>query len=355
MLDFPEIVEPTVAPATIVVRPVPALDLTKVDLTDVALAQFGKWRDEVAGVTKMLGGVVHDLSTPTKLADAKSLRFRLIGQPRADARKTSKELKSKLAKVSKAIGAEEDAIVLAWDEAEKLITPQIDAREKEIADEEAARQRAAAEAAARDAARKKEITDAIAVVANYATMAAGKDSTTLALGIQYVESLTVDEALFAEFVDQAHKTKADVLEAMRRLHTKALADEDAARELIAQRAESARLVAAVAKLQRQLAAERAAAAPPAVEPTPLESLAASVEKSKQPVAITDEAPATASTPAGAMPADVVEMIDRATEAEDKRLTAAAEIASDFGFYDSEANAWVFTTDALADLIDAARA
>ena len=115
----------------------PALptDLKRIDLQAVALAQFGDWRTDVAAARKNLGTLALDLSIPARIAEAKSLRERVINAPRAQVRKVSKALKSKLATVSKTIGAEEDAAVLAYDEAETLITPQIEAAEQRIEDE----------------------------------------------------------------------------------------------------------------------------------------------------------------------------------------------------------------------------
>lgn len=115
----------------------PALptDLKRIDLQAVALAQFGDWRTDVAAARKNLGTLALDLSIPARIAEAKSLRERVINAPRAQVRKVSKALKSKLAAVSKTIGAEEDAAVLAYDEAETLITPQIEAAEQRIEDE----------------------------------------------------------------------------------------------------------------------------------------------------------------------------------------------------------------------------
>jgi hypothetical protein len=126
-----------------------ALDLTKVNLTDVALAQFGNWRETVAAARKTLAGVQHDLSTTAKLKDAKSLRQRLINAPLADARATSAALKSKLTAVSAEVGEELALIEADYKGVADLITPQIDAREKVLADEKAERERLAAKEAAR--------------------------------------------------------------------------------------------------------------------------------------------------------------------------------------------------------------
>ena len=125
----------------------PALptDLKRIDLQAVALAQFGDWRTDVAAARKNLGTLALDLSIPARIAEAKSLRERVINAPRAQVRKVSKALKSKLATVSKTIGAEEEAAVLAYDEAETLITPQIEAAEQRIEDERLKREKVEAD------------------------------------------------------------------------------------------------------------------------------------------------------------------------------------------------------------------
>lgn len=138
-LDLPPIADPVTA------RPapdLPSVDLKKIDLQTVALAQFGDWRADVAKARENLGTLALDLTIPARIAEAKTLRQRLIGTPRAEARKVAAALKSKLAAVSKAVGAEAEAAVAAYDDAETLITPQIDAAEKRIEDERIARERA---------------------------------------------------------------------------------------------------------------------------------------------------------------------------------------------------------------------
>lgn len=138
-LDLPTITDPV--PAVEPALPAPA-DLKKVDLQAVALAQFGDWRADVAAARKNLSTLALDLSIPARIAEAKTLRQRLIGTPRAEMRKVATALKSRLAQVSKAVGAEADSAVAAYDDAETLITPQIDAAEQRIEAERLERERA---------------------------------------------------------------------------------------------------------------------------------------------------------------------------------------------------------------------
>ena len=141
--DFPELADPApaAAPQATAVAPV---DLKRVDLQAVALAQFGDWRADAAAAHENLSTVVLDLTIPARIAEAKSLRQRLINAPIADARAVSKALKSKLTAVSKAVGVEEEAAVAAYTEAGKLITPKIEAAEQAIEDARRAREEAEA-------------------------------------------------------------------------------------------------------------------------------------------------------------------------------------------------------------------
>lgn len=137
-LDFPT-VETVPMPAA--EKVLAAQDRKNVDLQEVALAQFGDWRADVAAARKNLGTLALDLSIPARIADAKTLRHRIINTPRAEVRKVATALKSKLTAVSKAVGAEMDAAVAAYDEAETLITPQIEAAEWRIEEERQRKER----------------------------------------------------------------------------------------------------------------------------------------------------------------------------------------------------------------------
>lgn len=242
-LEFPTIEEPRAAVATIEAG---AVDLAKLDLQAVALAQFNTSHAAANTAREKLTGVVHDLSTPTKLADAKSLRHRLIGQPLAEARKVSAGLKSKLTAVSKAVGAELVAIESAFDAADALIKPQIEAREAEL---EAERQRKA-EA---EAARMQKHRDNLAKLAGYVEHARGLPSARIADGIAKVSGIEIDREAWEEFADQAEKQKADTLAAMQKLHADALADEERERAAAALKAEQERLAAERAEIERQRA------------------------------------------------------------------------------------------------------
>ena len=286
-LEFPAIDAQAAAPAPkneISVAAAGAIDLAKLDLTDVALAQFGDWRADVKDVETKLTGLVHDLSTQARIDDAKSLRFRLIGKPRAGVNNVSEALKSKLTAVSKAVGVERTTAVAEYNRLETLITPQIEAREAELEAERQARARIESE-------RKAKHEGNLATLAGFVEHAKGLPYSRIADGIAKVTAIVIDRAAWEEFADRAEEQRAVTIERLQALHTAAVAVEEAAaaaeaerveRERVAaeqaevaqrQKEETERLAAVAADLERQRLelvaqqeAARKAAEPPAPEP-----------------------------------------------------------------------------------------
>ena len=252
VLDFPPLPTDAALRTEVATAAATALDLTQIDLTDVALAQFGDWRTKVSEVRTNLRTLALDLSTQAKVDEAKSLRHRLIGQPRADARKVSKELKSKLAQVSKAIGAREDEIVKAWDEAETLITPQIESRQTALDAEKAERARIEREAAEAHAAR-------LATIAGYVEHCRAPDMTAARIGkgIDILTTTDVADADNARAVQLAD-AKCRALDAMWTLYAQAAAREAEAARQEAIRAENERVAAENAREAARIAEEAAA-------------------------------------------------------------------------------------------------
>ena len=248
-LDLPPIdTTPIAAAASTALAP---LDFEKLDLATLAVAKFGDWRGDVAKARNTLDGAVHDLSTQAKVDEAKSLRFRLIGQPRADARKVSKALKSKLAAVSKTVGAEEDAAVAAYDAAETLITPQIEAREAELTAEKIERERIAAERAQKQA-------DGVANIRAYlsrAQTAADMTAERVGKGIVLLEGVTFSADEWLDPVAAA-SAQCETLEGMRVLQATLQAREEAAAAAEAKRLENERVAAELAAAQAKLQAEQ---------------------------------------------------------------------------------------------------
>lgn len=243
-IAFPEIEMP--APTQVAEAVATALDLSKINLSDVALHQFGKWRDKAAESRKTLTGVQHDLSTKSKIDEAKSLRQRLINEPLADARKVSKAVKSKLNAVSSEVGEELTKIEAEYTEIAKLITPQIEAREAELAEEK----RIADE---KEEKRKADIQARIDVITACAVRARAPEMTSerIQKGIDLVDAITVDDT-FAEFKVAAEEAKSATLETMRALAASAKAREEAAALVEAQRIENERVAEALAAKQAEL-------------------------------------------------------------------------------------------------------
>jgi hypothetical protein len=172
-------------------------------------------------------------------------------------------LKAKLTAVSKAVGTELAAIEAEFDAADALITPQIEKREAELAEEK----RIAAE---KEAARVKAHADNIAKLADYAERARGLPAARIRAGIAMVEAIEIDRSAWEEFADRAEEQKAVTLERMRKelaaseaLEAEALRLADERAELERQRAEFEAQRVAAEQLMReaaeqQLAAEKAA-------------------------------------------------------------------------------------------------
>jgi hypothetical protein len=246
LLDLPPIVMPAEAKTDLA-----PLDLKKIDLTDVALAQYGDWRKEVAATRANLSTLVLDLTTPTKIKDARALRQRLIGDPLAAVRKVSAGIKSKMAQASKAVGAELEKIEAAYTKADALILPQIEAREAVLEAERAEKARLEAERVAK-------LQAGIATIRGYVQRAAGLPSERIAKGIAGLAAMTFPVEEWAEFAVPAANAQCETLEALRRMHVAAVQAE-------ADKAARERLEADAAERAAQ---ERAAAPvePPAPEP-----------------------------------------------------------------------------------------
>lgn len=222
-------------------------ELAKVDLKAVALAQFGDWRGEVAAARKTLENVVHDVSTAAKLADVKSLRNRLINVPRAEVRKVSKAVKSRLAAVSKDVGATEEEAVKAWDGVETLITPQIEAGETALENARLAREKAAAE-------RQQKIDDELATITGFLEHAKATEGMTaerVGRGIAALEALTFGAEDWTDPVAAA-SAQQQAITGMRELQAKLAAEEAAAAQLAALREANERMAQMLADQQAAL-------------------------------------------------------------------------------------------------------
>lgn len=230
---------------TAVAQAAAALDLTRVDLRDVALAQFGDWQAEVDAAKQHFSTLVVEMPTQAKVDEYKSMRQRWINAPLAKARATSKALKSKLTTVSRDVGVRLDEIEVGWAAVDKLITPQIDARQAELDAEREAKAQA-------EAARKQAHLDKIAGVRAYLVHAQGLPSERISKGIELVEAMAFGDDC-EEFLSQYEAAKAETLDAMRRL----LADVKAREDAEAQRLENERMAVELERQRQELAAQAA--------------------------------------------------------------------------------------------------
>lgn len=209
-----------------------AIDLSKLNLTDVALAQFGDWEAQVKAAEDKFTDTVFDVSTTTKLAEVKSLRERLVNQPRAEARKVAKAIKSKLSTVSGEVGDRLEKIVAEFDRVQKLIDEPINKREAELE---------------RERERKETLNNAIQTIAAYVDQAKGLPSAKIQEGITALEAMTFGDE-WQEFKDAAIDTHRATIDALRSMFLDALAEEDRK----AEEERKAQTVRLLADLQQQV-------------------------------------------------------------------------------------------------------
>ncbi|MFY7913574.1 MAG: hypothetical protein ACOVPA_02795 [Rubrivivax sp.] len=214
-----------------------ALDLRKIDLTDVALAQYGDWRKDVAATKANLSTLVLDLSTPTKIKEARTLRHRLIGEPLATVRKVAAGIKSKMATTSKAVGAELEQIEAAYTAADALILPKIEAREAELEAERLEKARIEAE-------RVEALQAGVARLLSYSDRAIGQPAEKIAQAITALEAMTFPEERWQEFAGRAAEARQQTVLKLLVLHSQALEAERL-------RAENERLMAEAAQRKQE--------------------------------------------------------------------------------------------------------
>lgn len=247
LLPFPTIDEPpaTAASVQVAVKATPSeIDLKKIDLTDVALAQFGNWRADVAQAAETLKDVAWDVSTTKGLTDIKDVRNKVSKIPRADANKTADALVSKLTQVNKRVRTEQALIVAAYDSLAAPLSAVIDEREAVLAAEKAERDRIEAERVAKHRA-------GIETIRGYAVQAQGKTAWQIASGIDRVRHLSFGPE-WDEFTAEAFSARDETVAALMALHDQTHAREAEAARIETQRIEQARVAAEQAERQRQL-------------------------------------------------------------------------------------------------------
>lgn len=254
-LNFPPI-EDQAPPTAVATTKAQALSLETMDLGTVVTSAYNGPRAQAASAIATLTGVVHDLSTQTKVDEAKSLRQRLIKGPVADVRKLTTAIKSKLTAASKAAASAEEIVLAEFAKADALITPAIEAREAELEAERQARAQAEADRKARHEANLQRLDGAAQRARDK-----GADAAEIASGIAALEAFQVTEA-WEEYRERGEAARQRAIAALRALHAEVLAREQQAaenerlRQLAEQQeAELQRLRAAEAERQAQAARE----------------------------------------------------------------------------------------------------
>lgn len=253
-IDFPTIEEqPTAALVTEVLDDKPTQQqpesagalMRRTMLADLSAVELG-----IAKLRADHGATDYDITTPKGLQLAKDRRL-AVREVRYQIPHTVKARKAELKEAGEALEAEAERITAELMAIEKPHDDKIKAREQQLADEKAERDRIAAE---RAAAQAKGIADIRAFVAraNAPDMTAER----LAGGIKVLEEMTFQTGAWLDPVALAN-AQCETLDSLRTIHAMLTEREAAAARVEAQRIENERLAAELAAQQRQLAEQQA--------------------------------------------------------------------------------------------------
>lgn len=198
------------------------------------------------------GSTNYDITTPIGYRLATARRF-AIRQVRFRVPKVVEARKAELKEAAAAVTAEAERIIRALRAIEDPHHALIEAEDARRAAIKAEQERIEAEAARIETARVAEHESRLATIRRYLSHAEGLPSSRVALGIESLEAMQIDPAVWEEFADAAASVRAETLEAMRALHQRTKAYEDAE---AAAKAEAARLEALRIE-QERIAAEQA--------------------------------------------------------------------------------------------------
>lgn len=235
VLDFPPIAD---APAA----QLPAV--AAVTLKSAALAHFNALEAPLRALAERYRAVAFDVSTPKGLDAAKKARNDLRENGRYAVQRAEDAFKAAANEAKKAVAPKVEELVAIIKPIEDSVHAQIVAREEQLAAEKAERDRIEAE-------RVQKHRDALALIESYVGKAQGLPSDRIAAGLVYVQGLAVGADVFEEFAERAAETKAVTIERLQAMQEKALADEEAARQAEALRAENARQAAELAALRAE--------------------------------------------------------------------------------------------------------
>lgn len=249
---FDQLYEPeTATPAgavTLTTLAAPAAVVTSIKAA--VLAQFKATEPVLKALVTRYENVAIDCSTPKGLAAAKEARHDLRENGRFVVQRAEKAIKDEVNGLKAVIADEAARLIGIVQPLENQYDAPIKAREQQMADEKAERERKEAERVASHRAN-------IAKLASYVDQLRGKDSATILSAITAIRGIDIIPEQWEEFATGAEAEKAKTLDLLGDLFTgtKTAEDEAAARE--AQRIENARVAAELAEAQRVMAAKQA--------------------------------------------------------------------------------------------------
>jgi len=260
-LDILSVPRPVGRPAIPATDLVPAATTTvapsPMTIKQAAIAYIQAREPEVVALVAKYQGVALDLSTPKALAAGKAQRTEVREKGRLQIQRDRDGLKDVLNAAKKDAEAEADRLISLVKPVEDHLQAQIDAREAVLAAEKAERERIAAEAAAKEAARVQMHRDNIAKIRGYVAQAQGASAAKLQAAVEFVANLEFS-AEWEEFCDEAANTREETVAALLVLRDAALAREAEAARVKAQAEENARVAAELAEQKRQLDEQAAA-------------------------------------------------------------------------------------------------
>ena len=207
-----------------------------------AIVKYSRTEHALAILREKYKDAKYDLTTTAgdKAARAARLELKTL---RTDLEKKRTELKAPALLFGKTIDSEAARLTAEIQALETPTDAQIKADEKRREDEHIAKEQA-------EAARRKVYTDGIAKIAGYVEQAADLPAARIAAGITYLEGMNLAD--FDDYLAEATATRDRTVAALRALHAKAVAREEEAARLDAERIEQARIAAEQAETARKL-------------------------------------------------------------------------------------------------------
>lgn len=247
-LDFPTIEAPPAPtpPAAVAVIPPPMLPEVP-SIKGTVLAQFAEAETTVLALVEKYRDVAYDVSTTKGMNEAKAARLELREKGRFAVQRAEKAVKADVNDLKRVMSDEVERIVAIVQPVEDAIDAQIKAREKQLADEKAERDRIEAERIAGHQA-------GIAKIHAFLTRCQepGMTAARISIGIGMLGGVTFGPE-WEEFAVPALAAQVETLKALHALHDRAVEREAEAARLEAQRVEQERVAAEQAEQQRNIA------------------------------------------------------------------------------------------------------